>query len=241
MEFKLSDDRLPMDYHSCLMSFIKKAFESASISFYERLFATGKPTYKPYTFSVWFPNAQFGSGKVVIPARVFNLTFSTHDTETAIYAANGFAQLLYTSFGLPDANAMQLTNLAVVREVPVRAQRMVIRFMSPLLVRDHETQNDRRYLLPDNPGFMRCLRRTVGYQLEKAAVASPSLSERLDLTAIRHRKTVVRYYGQTIDASIGRFLLSGPCELLQHLYKCGVGSRRGAGFGMFDIVQQEGD
>lgn len=241
LKFELKDGHLPVDYHSSLISFIKKTFQSADNSFYEHLFAAAKPTYKPYTFAVRLPGARFESDEIVIPSKLFQLTFSTHDPETAVYAANGFARLLYSPFKLPGGNQMKPVSLRMVREAPVKADKILIRLMSPLLVRDHEALNDKKYLLPGDSRFIKCLRHTVRYQLERATIADPNLSEEFNIIPVQHKKVVIHYYGQTIDGSIGTFMLSGPRILLEHLYQSGLGSRRGAGFGMFEILCQEGD
>ena len=52
------------------------------------------------------------------------------------------------------------------------------------------------------------------------------------------RKTVVSFKNILINSSIGEYILEGNSELLNILYKTGIGSRRSEGFGMFEVIKE---
>ena len=70
----------------------------------------------------------------------------------------------------------------------------------------------------------------------KTADISVELVNTLKITPIKAKKVVIKFYEKQIECSTGIFELDGDVELLEYLYKAGVGSKHSAGFGMFQIV-----
>ena len=58
----------------------------------------------------------------------------------------------------------------------------------------------------------------------------------LQVTPIKAKKVIIKFYEKQIECSTGIFILEGDIELLNYLYKAGMGSKHSAGFGMFQIV-----
>lgn len=57
-----------------------------------------------------------------------------------------------------------------------------------------------------------------------------------EIKPIQAKKVIVKFYEKKIEGSIGTFEISGDRKLLEVLYKSGIGSKRSAGFGMFEII-----
>ena len=53
---------------------------------------------------------------------------------------------------------------------------------------------------------------------------------------IKAKKVVIPVFGRNTDASLGIFKLKGDSNLLNLLYKAGMGARRSEGKGKFDIL-----
>jgi CRISPR-associated endoribonuclease Cas6 len=51
------------------------------------------------------------------------------------------------------------------------------------------------------------------------------------------KKIIVKSYDINVACSIGKFVLEGEQYLLNYFYKSGVGSKRGLGFSLLDVVQ----
>ncbi|MCI8446780.1 MAG: CRISPR-associated endoribonuclease Cas6, partial [Bacilli bacterium] len=58
-----------------------------------------------------------------------------------------------------------------------------------------------------------------------------------DIVPLKNKKTVVKLYHHSMNASLGIFQLKGNPELLDFLWKAGIGSHRSSGFGSFKILK----
>ena len=56
------------------------------------------------------------------------------------------------------------------------------------------------------------------------------------MTPITPKKVIIKFYEKQIECSAGTFKLEGNKELLNYLYKAGIGSKHSAGFGMFQLI-----
>lgn len=74
-------------------------------------------------------------------------------------------------------------------------------------------------------------------QAEMAGFAEAAVAG-IKVHSVAGRKVVVKHYGIYLDATIADFTVSGEREILQHFYLNGACSRRSAGFGMLDIVEE---
>ena len=70
----------------------------------------------------------------------------------------------------------------------------------------------------------------------KITTIPAELVDTLKITPIKAKKVIIKFYEKQIECSTGIFALEGDTELLNYLYKVGVGSKHSAGFGMFQIV-----
>ena len=52
--FELENEKMPIQYRKCILSFIKKSLSEYSEEYYKRLYDGNKPIVKPYTFSAFF-------------------------------------------------------------------------------------------------------------------------------------------------------------------------------------------
>ena len=50
------------------------------------------------------------------------------------------------------------------------------------------------------------------------------------------KRTIIKNYGIKFPVSMGIFKVEGNKEILDYLYKSGIGSKSSAGFGMVDIL-----
>ena len=70
----------------------------------------------------------------------------------------------------------------------------------------------------------------------KAEGLDSSLLEGFKITSIRNKKTIVKLYEKKIEASIGKFELEGNKQLLDYLYRAGIGTKKAMGFGLMEIL-----
>ena len=60
--------------------------------------------------------------------------------------------------------------------------------------------------------------------------------EKLVIETKELKKTVSKFYGKLIDGSIGIIELQGKNYLLNYIYNAGLGSIRGSGYGLLEII-----
>ena len=108
--------------------------------------------------------------------------------------------------------------------------------MSPLVVREHnnETKKDYYYSF-QHEEFEEMLKINIREEIKNADIPE-RLIETFSIEAINAKKTVIKFYEKQIEASLGIYKLNGSPELLDYLYKAGIGSKRSSGFGMFTII-----
>ena len=87
----------------------------------------------------------------------------------------------------------------------------------------------------ENEKFEETLKMNIKEQLKITNIPL-ELVNTLKITPIKAKKVIIKFYEKQIECSTGIFELEGNIELLNYLYKAGMGSKHSAGFGMFQIV-----
>ena len=128
---------------------------------------------------------------------------------------------------------MRLRGARISNPQPLIKEKMAIKFLSPLLVRDRQDGKE-TYLTYDNSDFTKCMNLSIKNLFS-------ALYDGLDfgavkLTPIKAGKTVVKSDDLMFDASFGTYMLEGDISTLEILYHTGIGARRSQGFGMFEAV-----
>ena len=119
-------------------------------------------------------------------------------------------------------------------EKQIDTEEIIIKFMSPLVVRSHSKDKDYYYSYNDEQ-FKDVLKINIKQQLRITNI-SEELVDKLEINAIKPKKVIVKFYEKKIETSTGIFKISGDKELLKYLYDAGIGSKRSSGFGMFQII-----
>lgn len=236
LEFELKDNHLPLDYTRCFISFLKKSVKAADINVYESLYETNTPKMKPYTFSLYLPQRQVEGDLIRLGGDKIRMTFSCVDLPLAIVFLNGFTELKKEVFPLPNGNEMTLVRFTTEMHPMVSKQEVRIKFLSPLLVLKRDIGARKNYYLTwDNEEFDQQLKENLKYQLNEFSMDSLSL-DHFGLTPVQPKRLGQRVFGQLALGNGGVFDLKGTPELIQFLLEAGIGSRRSAGFGLFEII-----
>lgn len=96
-------------------------------------------------------------------------------------------------------------------------------------------ENKDYYYSFENEKFEETLKMNVKEQL-KITKFPKEIIDTIKITPIKAKKVIIKFYEKQIECSTGIFELKGDIELLNYLYKTGIGSKHSAGFGMFQIV-----
>ena len=91
-------------------------------------------------------------------------------------------------------------------------------------------------MLFNDDDFSQQVKENVIAQLEISGL-DKSLADNFECTPIRCRKAVVRFKSSYVTGTLGTIRLSGKPQLLDYLYKSGMGSKRSSGFGYFNVIR----
>jgi len=232
VEYKLKEPFLPKDYRSGFMSLIKEAIaKSTKPELKEDYY--DKHTLKPFTFSTYFPEMRGNAGENFEVGTKVKLNFSTSSVELATHLYNGFLKL--RSFPIFQ-NTLYFERVTQRRQEKIRSEEVVFKTASPILVSNLGRSN--WFLLPEQEGFLEGLKFAVS-EISKEFLRR-TLEVNLEFTPVSIKKKVIRHYGMDRSSFTGIFRLKSDVEILQLIYDVGLGVRRNQGFGMLEVVKQEG-
>ena len=250
LHFELENKIIPKDYRVLILSFIKHSLEKNFEKSYKEIYES-KPIMKFFTFSIYLPKPKIEKDKIELDKNYFNAVFSIYDNKRFIEFYNSFNSMIIKNneenkehpYPLKD-NKMRLKNITMENEKIITSNRAIIKFLSPLVVRKHEeiTINEKRkgkdiYLDFNDSDFNEQLNYSVTRLIKDLKLNGVNSNVKLE-PCKSARKTIVDFKNVLIHSSIGEYIISGESELLNILYKTGIGSKRSGGFGMFDVIKE---
>ena len=122
----------------------------------------------------------------------------------------------------------------LIPEKEIKDNKIIIKFQSPLCARKREENKDYYYSF-ENEKFEEMLKINIKEQLKITNIPLETV-DTFKIKPIKAKKIIIKFYEKYIECSTGTFELSGNKELLEYLYKSGMGSKHSAGFGMFQII-----
>jgi len=230
LDFELEKPELDIDYRRCLISFIKHSIQGYDQNLFEDLYEKGKTRKKTYTYSAILNHPKFEGGRIKLEGTGFYVIFSGYNYAYLLHLYNAFLNQKHEVFHL-NQNSMKLTKVTVLREYNISRNSINIKMSSPICVRNHnrETKKDLYYSFENEKEFNKYIRINILEQMKEEGLDS-SLIEGFSIEPINARKAVVKVYEYSIECSIGTFRLTGNTELLNYLYKSGIGTKKGCRF-----------
>lgn len=249
LHFELENNIIPKDYRILILSFIKNNLEKNFNESYKEIYGE-KPTVKFFTFSVYLPKPKIEKEKIELDRNYFNVLFSIYDNKQFIEFYNSFNSMIIKNENKENYyplknNKMELKNITMVNEKNIMSNRVRIKFLSPLVLRNHKeiTINKKRkgadiYFDFNDSDFNEQINYSVSRLIKDLKLNGVNSNIKLKPYNNLARKTVVSFKNILINSSIGEYILEGDSELLNILYKTGIGSRRSEGFGMFEVIEE---
>lgn len=240
LDFMAERSELNADYRRCILSFIKNALsQSVNGDLLDRYYKD--TNIKDFTWTMVVSKPQFTKEKFRFADNKFSLVFSTDDRrQTGMYLMLAFLNQKNRKYPVEDGNFIMLKNIVQMnqKEIKDTTVRFVTMPGSSLVVRDHDRETNRdKYYSCEEEEYPDKLGEALKTQAEMAGFSETSVKS-IKLTSVAGRKVVVKHYGIYLDATIADFTVSGENKILQYFYQNGVCSRRSAGFGMLDIVEE---
>lgn len=233
LNFDLENEHLPIQYRECVLSFIKLSLSEYDMEYFKKFYNNKDNIIKPYTFSVFFKSPEFKEDEIIINNKKLDINLSIADYEASIILYNAFNQQKNKKFSL-NRNSWTLKNISMLMEKKISSNEIIIKFMSPLVVRSRQNQKDFYYSF-EYKEFLDILKINIEEQLSITNFPK-NIVDTFCLEPIKAKKVIVKFYEKKMETSVGIFKMSGDKELLKYLYEAGLGSRHSAGFGMFEIV-----
>lgn len=232
--FQLENNRLPKSLDKAIVSFLKAAAENYSPVFFNKLYDKSKSIIKGYTYSYYLPGAKFCGDTIELSREEFTLFFSDIDQAEFLHFFNAFQGMKHRNYPL-SGNSMVLVSIRMQELNEIKENEIIVKMQSPLIVRRHNSEdNSDIYYTCETEGFAEALKDNVGIFLDKMGI-DISASD-FSIEAVKGKKVVVPVFERNVDASIGIYKLSGPPQLLNILYLAGIGVRRSAGHGKFEVI-----
>lgn len=231
--FVLENEKMPIDYRRSIISFIKLSLSSYEEDYFQKYYHEKDNIVKPYAFSVFFNQPQICEHEIIVKEKKFELNITIENYETAIQMYNAFNHQKGKKFSL-NQNSCTLVDIALVPEKEIKENKIIVKFQSPLCVRFRENNRDYYYSC-EHQDFEKVLKLNIQNQLSITNLPKEIVNN-FKIKALDAKKVIVKFYEKQIECSVGTFELEGEKELLDYLYKAGIGSKHSAGFGMFRIV-----
>ncbi|WP_300756528.1 CRISPR-associated endoribonuclease Cas6 [uncultured Brachyspira sp.] len=253
LNFELENNIISKEYRLTIISFIKNALKNYSPNTYDILYKDNTKM-KAFTFGVFLPDAKINNDNIEISLTdkgksYINVTFSIFDNELFIELYNSFNNMLNKKYP-KDENTksqmiMTLKKITMQNEKPIKQNKILIKFLSPLVLRNHNRETNKDiYVTFKDDNFNSILNQSA----ERLAKEFDFESSQIKLTPLNltdnngniiqeeSKTTVVPFKELLINVSYGKFCLEGDIKLLNNLYKTGIGSRRSDGFGLFEVL-----
>ena len=235
--FELARNEMDSDYRRIFMHFIKECINNVSDGrYYQKYY--GQNRQKEFSFAVFFDRPQFRQNKILLESNKIKMVFTTSDTKLGMIFWNSFIAYINKAIPLSNQNEMTLTGVYKTPEQEVKSQSILVKTMSPLVIRDHNKEGNKDFYYSvafDN--FSDIAGEIIRSQLNSSGY-SKQYVDGFSITPVKAKKAVINHYGCKIEASIGEFELCGRPLVLNYLLKAGVGSRHNEGFGAFQLISE---
>ena len=235
MTFRLKKPELDIEYRRMFLSLLKNAFQQASQEVFDRLYGNGTPM-KPFTFGVFLTKPQFRDNSILLDSPDITLNFSTPLTELGIYFYNSMIRRArrFEAYPLSNGNDMILIRVSLTEEKQVTGNEAVFRTISPFLIRLHNKEsNEDRYLAKHDESFGTEIENNCRIMLKELT----GNEETVLFTPVTIGNPIpIRHFGILVEGNTGIFKLIGNPQVLEFIYKTGIGSRRSEGFGLLELI-----
>ena len=192
---------------------------------------------KPYTFAVYFGKEAKLQEDTFRGVRKINFRFSTGDPLVGIKFYNG--ALNFKKSGKTLKVGTGNFSIEWIGQEMEKEIRGPFKTLSPVVVERmgfSELKNpEDRYIIPGEEGFEHSLLENIMRRYE-AIVGKPLKIDSFSFRAVDVKTEFVKHYGGYIKAFRGRFVVdTNSGELLEFIYRYGIGLRTGQGFGYLEV------
>ena len=231
--FTLEKPQIPIQYRKSIISFFKHCLINYNETYYKKYYNEKDTIIKNYSFSAYYKQLQIQEENIILRDKNIELNITTSDYETGIILYNAFNKQKYKKYPLHN-NSIALQNITMMSEKEITTEKLIIKFQSPLCVRNRKDNKDYYYSYQSEK-FEEVLKMNIKEQL-KITDMPENIVDTFEITPINAKKVIIKFYEKCLECSTGEFEIRGEKELLTYLYQAGMGSKHSAGFGMLQII-----
>ncbi len=235
LRFSFEKEVIPIDYRSFMLSFIKHCIEVYDEEIYKEMYHNDDPIMKDFTFSTYLPQAIFNKDSIVLNKKMMIINISNYNMRTALIMYNAFINYYRKKevYKIKN-NSFKLVNLYMRKTNDIREDNIIIEMLSPLIARHHVKGQKDIYAIAGDKDFEKIVKENISSVLTKYKLNFNL--ETLKVIPLKNKIVNIKLYNSIRPGSLGKFQLKGDSELLNFLYKSGIGSLRSSGFGHFKII-----
>ena len=236
LNFSLVDTYMTLDYHKVFLKFIKKSIsEYQQGKFFDDFYNKdiSKNGCKDYSWSVGFNKPIFKDKYIEVTGKEANMIFVSPSEKNIFIFFNAFMNQKSKEMKISENNWLKLENVKVIEDKDIKGNLMEAKILSAIILRDHDKERNKdTYFSVEDGNFIHELKK----KLKRDYSQYEKEIDNLMVDTSRAKKVVITLYGQQINATIGTLLFVGDENLLRHLYRNSIGSRKALGFGVIDKV-----
>lgn len=231
LDFELENNIVDNNLNIAFASFLKQSLEVYDNDLYQSMFVEKYKHIKKYCYCLKMNPVKRENGKTFLEDNRFIVELTSLDFNELIIFYNMFLlkQKGHESFSL-NQNSMKLKRVWLLPYKPKISNHVIIKMQSPLVVRDY-TDEGQKYLSIEDDNFENALNKNVNRFLNDV-----SINDEVNIRLIKGKKTVMSLFRFKANASLGFLEIKGSEEAIKALSLSGLGSYRGAGAGMFKII-----
>lgn len=228
IEMSLENCTMNLDWRRTILSYIKSLLEKEWPEYFEASYGQGRTEMKKMNFWSALPEPRFEKDSITLSEKRFRLYISSSDNKLLLHLNNAILKYGSQPYPIGFGNTMVVKGARIVQTKPIESEEIIVKMISPLVVRRHNRDEKDRYFLPNEAGFVENVEYSMQTRFGTANVPT--------IEPIKTKKVIVKAYGTTIPGSLGIFKITGSTKQLNELYLDGVMSRSSSGFGKFEII-----
>ena len=233
LTFEADRKTLPLDYRPFIMSYFKGALEHEYPDIFGEFYDKNNIRIKNFSFAVYIHKPTISKDFIMMQSPLFKVYMSSADRWVMNYFFNALLKRRNHEMFIKGGNKVRLKQVDLIEIPPIQETPITIKFLSPLLVRIHDRETNKdEYIDYTHPQFQTQINENVELLCQQHAI----IYTPIDLQPLQARTTVVTSMKRKMRASFGVYTLSSNLDVLNLLYLSGLGSRRGEGFGLFELV-----
>lgn len=228
--FKVKSKEIKADIKRTMVSYLKHSIESYDKKMFKEIYKNNK--MKKFTFSLYLPGCQKQGDITSLSNDLIILELSSGDEVLMMNMYYALSQMRNINY--PMGNTfMMLDNMDVFNSKKNKAKKISIKMKSPLVIRDRKDNKDKYYTVSDEE-FEEKFKENIKNELEGLNLdCNPVIS----IQPLKAKMIVDKTFNIMVPASTGYFLLTADEDTLTALQNYGIGSRRGEGFGYFEVIK----